>query len=241
MRRTGMRLALGISALCVALGGCGANRDPQADLVAHWPFDEGSGDRAADASGYGNDATIRGGGWGEGRQGGALQMPGGNTGIVTVPLSDSLRSTADGITVMAWTYRTAQHNVAVVSHGYPALFFGFHGPRFKWQFTRANGGGMGCYADPKHVADSDRWLHIAATYNRWVARLYADGVEVCSRWTWGALAMPEVPFTLSGYLDDSGEIVDEITGRLDDARIYARALSATEIRQVAGLEAPATD
>jgi hypothetical protein len=85
------------------------------------------------------------------------------------------------------------------------------------------------------------WSHIAATYNRWVARLYADGVEVCSRWTWGALAMPEVPFTLSGYLDDSGEIVDEITGRLDDVRIYARALSATEIRQVAGLEAPATD
>ena len=40
---------------------------------------------------------------------------------------------------------------------------------------------------------------------------------------------------MSGYLDDSGRIIDEITGRLDDVRIYNRALSPTEIRSIAGL------
>ena len=236
LMQTLMQSAIGIWTLCVvALAGCGAPHDAQTSLVAHWPFDEGAGDRAADASGHGNDATIRNGGWGDGKQGGALQMPGGNIGIVIVPLSDSLRSTADGITLMAWTHRTALHNVAVVSHGYPALFFGFHGERFKWQFTRANGRVTACYADPKYVASSDQWIHVAATYNGWIARLYADGVEVCSRWAWGAQAMPEAPFTLSGYLNDSGQIVDEITGRLDDVRIYARALSPAEIREAAGL------
>jgi hypothetical protein len=228
---------MGLWTLCVvALAGCDANHDAQAGLVAHWSFDEGAGDHASDASGHGNDATIQGGGWGDGHEGRALQMPGGNTGIVMVPLSDSLRSTADGITIMAWTYRTAQHNVAIVSHGYPALFFGFHGAQFKWQFTRANGRVAACYADPKYVASSDRWIHVAATYNGWIARLYADGVEICSRWAWGPLAMPEAPFTMSGYLDDSGEIVDELTGRLDDVRIYARALSPNEIRKIAGVE-----
>ena len=220
----------------LTLGACDATHETDAGLVAYWPFDEGIGDHAADASGHDNVAIIRHGDWGDGHRGRALQMSGDNAGIVTVALSQSLRSTADHITIMAWTYRTAQHNVAVVSHGYPTLFFGFHGPRFKWQFKRANGRIMACYADPKYVAATDRWIHVAATYNGWVARLYADGVEVCSRWSWGSQAMPEAPFTMSGYLDDSGAIVDEITGRIDDVRIYARALSAAEIREVAGIQ-----
>jgi hypothetical protein len=221
-------------AVVLVLTGCDATNDTaRSHLVAQWQFDEGTGKTAADASGHGNTASIRGGSWAEGHVGQALLMPGGNDGIVTVPLSDSLRTTADQITVMAWTYRTAQHNVAVVSHGYPTLFFGFHGSQFKWEIEHANGRITECYANPKFVAGLDRWIHLAATYNGWIARLYADGVEVCSRWTWGALQMPDTPFTISGYLNDSGQIVDEITGRIDDVRIYNRALSAQQIRDVA--------
>lgn len=235
--------------LCIAAGvviGCGSpSHDPNDGLVAWWRFDEGSGVSAADASGHENTATILNGGWSEGHTDNALtdraltenalSMDGGNDAIVLVPMSDSLRTTAREITVMAWTYRTAGHNVDVLGHGYPALFFGFHGPRFKWQFVLANGRRMECYADPKYEAGLDRWIHLAATYNGWIARLYADGEQVCSKWTWGNITMPDVPFTLSGYLDDSGRIVDEITGRLDDVRIYDRALSQAEIRSIAGL------
>lgn len=45
--------------------------------------------------------------------------------------------------------------------------------------------------------------------------------------------MPDVPFTIGAYLDDDQKIVDEISGRIDDVRIYARALSASEIRALA--------
>jgi Concanavalin A-like lectin/glucanases superfamily len=235
-----MRLSL-ISALL--LTGCNVVDNsvpspPQSSLVAMWRFDEGRGNVVGDASGNGNVATIRGGGWGEGHSGEALQMDGGNTGIVTVPLSDSLRSTADAITITAWTYRKAQHNVAVVSHGYPALFFGFHGPGFKWAFKHANGRVTECYANVKrYPAVLARWIHLAATYDGRSARLFADGVEICSKWGWGAgaIAMPDTPFTMSGYLTESGQIVDEITGRIDDVHIYRRALSESEIREVAGL------
>jgi hypothetical protein len=42
--------------------------------------------------------------------------------------------------------------------------------------------------------------------------------------------MPDGPLTLAAYLDKQGAIVDEITGRVDDVRIYDRALSSDEIR-----------
>jgi hypothetical protein len=36
-------------------------------------------------------------------------------------------------------------------------------------------------------------------------------------------------------MDDEDRLVDEITGRLDDVRLYNRALSQREIRSIAGL------
>ena len=46
-------------------GICGAECDSgDASLVAHWPFDEGSGTTASDSSGFGNDVTLKlGAGW----------------------------------------------------------------------------------------------------------------------------------------------------------------------------------
>jgi hypothetical protein len=45
--------------------------------------------------------------------------------------------------------------------------------------------------------------------------------------------MPETPFTIGAYLDDHGKIVDEMSGLIDDVRIYSRALSAREINSLA--------
>jgi len=203
-------------------------------LVGWWKFDEGRGATVSDSSGNGETATIVNGGWGDGKVGAALKMDGGNDSIVTIPLSDKLRSTAGNITVMGWAYRTAQHNVDIVGHGYPALFLGFHGPRFKWQVENTHGTKASCYADPEYRAVLNQWFHLAGTYDGRTARLYVDGVQICSTWSWlsGAIEMPEVPFTISGYMRDSGEIVDEITGKIDDVRIYNRVLSVDEIQAI---------
>ena len=188
---------------------------------------------ATDSSGHGNSGTILNGEWGVRDDGGALLFDGGEDRVVTVPLSDTLRATATGITVTALAFRTEEHNVALVAHGYPTLFFGFHGSQFKWQVSLDNGRSGSCYADRKYSADLDRWYHIAATYNGWVARLYVDGEEICKDWTWGSIKMPETPFTIGAYLDDHGKIVDEMSGLIDDVRIYSRALSAREINSLA--------
>ena len=219
---------------------------PASDLVAWWKFEEGGGASVTDYSGFGNTAIIQDGEWGDGRTGGGLLMDGGNNSILIVPLSESLRSTAGEITVMSWSFRTDEHNVAVIAHEYPTLFFGFHGPQFKWEvetestlFIRvarrlglSRPTGAACYAGPSHRAVLDKWIHMAATYDGSRARLYVDGTEICNRRLAGAIRMPNEPFTISGYLNEAGEIIDEITGRLDDVRIYNRALNETEIRSV---------
>jgi len=218
-----------------------------AHLIGWWQLDEGTGEIAADSSGNGNVATIRNGGWGEGRIGGALEMDGGDDGIVVVPMSESLKSATRDLTLMAWTYRTAEHNVAVVAHAYPMLFLGFHGDRFKWQIGDEAGGfwgrvgrklglvsatGASCYGGRDHPAALGRWIHVAATYDGKHARLYADGAEICRQPFSGSLNFNDSPITMSGYLSGAGATVDEITGRLDDVRFYDRALGAADIRAI---------
>ncbi len=223
---------LGSLLLAQLLTACGAPSDER--LVGWWKFDETAGDRAADSSGNGNTGTVRNGQWGEGVAQGALLLDGSGDSVVIVPMSETLSATADQITVAARAIRSATHNVALIAHGYPTLFFGFHGSRFKFEIRLDSGRSGVCYADPKYRAEPNRWYHVAATYNGWVARLYVDGKEICNDWTYGAINMPDVPFTIGAYLDDEQNVVDEISGRVDDVRIYARALSASEIRALAG-------
>ena len=223
-----------VALICVLATACGSHHGTseaalRTGLVAWWRFDEGSGRTAADASGHGNTATIHGGHWGEGLTGSALSMDGGNDGIVTVSPSASLRGVRWQLTVSAWAYRSAIHNVALISHGYPEFFFGFHRARFKWQLHTAWGRGAACYADPRYEAGLGRWIHVAATYTGLKIHLYADGEEICSRWLFGPVTSRDIPWTVSGYLDD-GRVIDEMSGRIDDVRIYDRALDAAQIR-----------
>lgn len=49
----------------------------RADLIGHWPLDEGVGITAADESGFGNDGTlVDESQWVPGYYGGAIQLPG---------------------------------------------------------------------------------------------------------------------------------------------------------------------
>lgn len=207
-------------------------------LVARWTFDEGRGTTADDDSNHHNTATLHGGTWAPGLDGSALAMDGGNDDIVTVAASESLEHTRRHITVSAWARRSALHNVALVSHGYPQLFFGFHGTQYKWQVRNRWGHVAACYADPRYQAGPDRWLHVAGTYDGLAVRLYANGEPICRRWQIGAIDASEAPWTLSGYRNRDGAIVDEMSGLIDDVRIYDRALSAVEVHALFELGAP---
>lgn len=69
-------------------------------LVAYWPFDEDSGNKVVDATGNGNDGTINGAKWVEGKFESALKFDGVDDHVV-IPDSDVLDITAE-LTFSAW-------------------------------------------------------------------------------------------------------------------------------------------
>ena len=91
-------------------------------------------------------------------------------------------------------------------------------------------GYMECDAtiDPSQVLDG-AWHHAAATFDGRVMRVYLDGAEI------GNLDRPG-PITINAaapaFIGSSGGASEHLQGALDDLRIYERALTAAEVRQV---------
>ncbi|WP_185783612.1 galactose oxidase-like domain-containing protein, partial [Croceivirga lutea] len=172
--------------------------------------------------------------------------------ILEVPLNGILDDVANEITVSAWVWRDAESivpeyrgglpaNVAVFAHDYPAMFAGFHNWLIKWSFGTTNGF-VDCYAGH---APLNQWTHVAVTYDGQTARLYSNGVEICNKPLTGTISLrndstPNSRFTASGFYEhrtnlpvipsgNRSAITDELDGRLDDFKIYRRALTSSEI------------
>ena len=210
-------------------------------MIAWYKFDEASGNTVIDSSGTGNTGEIINGGRGTGVIGNALEMDGADDSYVNIPMSNSFRDSAEQITVMAWANRTAHHNVAVLAHNYPyGIFFGFHeydAPTpfysvFKWDIMGVDGGNAACWTGD--AGQLNQWFHITGTYDGYNARLYVDGELICTRGMTDPIRITDHPITLSGYLraGDPNNIKDEISGKIDDLRVYNRALSIDEIQSI---------
>ena len=78
------------------------------------------------------------------------------------------------------------------------------------------------------------WTHLAGVYDGAVARLYVNGVEVASEPLTGTFAADTTPIILGGNGNDASGVPTELfPGRLDEIMLYARALSAPEIPELA--------
>ena len=98
--------------------------------------------------------------------------------------------------------------------------------------TSFNGGlpAMGCIflgeVYGTAVLPVNAWTHLAATYDGTTMRLYVNGVQVASRPQTGNIATSTNPLQIGG---DS--IYGQYwSGRIDEVRVYNRALSAAEIQ-----------
>jgi hypothetical protein len=78
------------------------------------------------------------------------------------------------------------------------------------------------------------WTHLAGVYDGAVARLYVNGVEVASEALTGSFTPDTTPVILGANGNDaSGSPTERFPGRIDELMLYARALNATEIGQLA--------
>jgi hypothetical protein len=208
-------------------------------LVAAYAFDEGSGATVADASDN-NNTGILGSGvtWtSQGTFGSALVFNGSS--YITVNDAPSLDLTT-GMTLEAWVYPTVTPThwstvlmkeqpgqfVYVLCAGSPSNRPNLYSNRPNLYFndsTFSSGGGgvTGPAALPLNT-----WSHLAGTYDGTTLSLYINGALVASQ----ALAGPIAPSL--GALRIGGNDVwgEYFQGRIDEVRIYNRALSAPEIQ-----------
>jgi hypothetical protein len=203
------------------------NDDGVPGLVAAYGFDEASGAVVTDASGAGNTGTITGATrTASGRFGGALVF-GGTGNWVTVNDSASLDLTT-GMTLEAWVNpsATTSWQTVLMKESSTGLAYALFGRDTSRPVGYVNLGGSDRGARGTTSLTSNTWTHLAVTYDGARLRLYVNGVQVRSSSYSGAIASTAGALRIGGN-SLSGEYFQ---GRIDEVRVYNRALSASEIQ-----------
>jgi len=191
-------------------------------LVGWWMFDEGTGSIAHDFSGNGIDGTFTNSPvWSAGKRGKSLYFNGSNT-SVTTPDNNVLDITTN-ITLSVWY----KEDVGAGSN--------------RWLIDKGNvnssyamflEGGLKMRLEKPGMQDctvtepsEGVWHHAVSTYDGSNMRVYVDGVLANTCVATGAISTTAVGVRI-GSFESNGYA---FKGFIDDARIYNRVLSETEI------------
>ncbi len=214
----------------------GCNTRVSSSLVAHWAFNENEGSYASDSSENGNHGELNGPRWVTGRDGPCLQFDGND--YVEIDDHSSLDVTQE-ITLMAWI-RTNDTSGDVgcilgktfgsnAKNGYYMMVY--HNYFYGGVIATGGGNPLGDTSSKIVVADGE-WHHVAVTFDGSTARTYVDGVA-------GNYLNRTGTVTTNSYDINIGRFPNDIyyfDGDIDDVRIYRKALTLDEIREIYGAE-----
>jgi fibronectin type 3 domain-containing protein len=216
----------GYSNVVEATTGSGQTSPP--GLVGAWAFGEGVGSTTADASGTGNAGTINGADWStEGRFGNALDFNG-TSDTVRIASSASLNP-GSAMTLSAWIEPTVpQDGWNTILHRQAENYFltasgnGALRPAGGGRF-----GGSTLTVEAPTAIPVGTWTYVSVTYAGSTMRLYVNGTEVASRDVGsGSIPASTNPLWIGGN-QPFGEYFE---GRIDEVRVYNRALTQAEIQ-----------
>ena len=201
-----------------------------AQMVGHWPMNEGSGTNLVDSSGLGNNASIFGvPDWASGVRSLAFLFDG-STDYATVPDNASLDIT-QAITLAAWVRPGVQNTQYIMRKSLMNTTDGYElslssTGRFFIRFNQASSTNT-FRLDSKTIYPSNgtTWAHIAATYDGATIRMYVNGVLDTSLATVVTIAANSLNLAIGAQPDGSSKF----TGAIHDARIYNYALGASEV------------
>jgi hypothetical protein len=232
--------------LFLAVGTVPTWADLQDGLVAYFKLDESSGTTAADASGNGNVGTLIGPllEWVPGYDGGSL----GCAAPVAADAPDRLEFPTTGMSVTAGTVSVWGY----LSDPQPAssgryLFGHTSQPQFsnRIQLYMQDGTNVSRKLDiglgGSHTTKTDivelpmkEWLQVAMTWNNGAYVVYVNGAQVDSGTYSGLTGLH--PVANFGN-DGSNAPYEAFCGMLDEARVYNRALTAAEMKEIYQLPA----
>jgi len=220
-------LILGITIASLLLLGTVGKAIENEGLVLYLSFDEGAGDTVKDLSDNGNNGTIHGATWVDGKIDSALSFERGD--FVEVPHSESL-SITKGITVMAWSNCTdISENPTVVgkgSGGTPVLFeLSLQAGGIYWQFKFDGGTWVECVGPLPPIGE---WHHIAGTFDGKSLKVYIDGEFGAELQSSRELPENEFPVSIGQRINPEERF---FKGMIDEVAIFNRALSAEEIQE----------
>ena len=204
-------------------------RAVQAELIGHWPLDEGSGGTAFDVSGNDNHGTLRGDPeWVAAIHKGGLHFDHDDD----VDCGNDARLNLTGpISIAIWINPDRDESATIAplckaisgAGGWSwQLRYGWSSPQpdMGFQFN-ATGGRVWVYANQELTVGE--WYHFAAAHDGSVVKCYVNGVETD--------AQPMTEFAGSTpplYIGQDGWN-DNWEGALDDVRLYDHGLSPAEV------------
>ncbi len=226
------------------VGDTGSTMGLDRGLLLLLRLEDGPGSLVArDDSGNGNRVSLVGldpaKAWVPGKFGGGLDFQigsGARTGHLAVDGSPSLDRIRTALTIAVWIVRPAGRHGSIVARrsafGASAYQLEIGGGDSPEALLEAEGGPrLALMTDAKVMAN--RWTHLAFTYDGQAGRLYVDG-QVVSRapYTAPLAAVPGSPLLIAAdlRLDPRAPLFP----RLDDLRVYDRALSDAEVAALAG-------
>ena len=207
----------------------GAQAAVNEGLVGWWALDEGTGTTVSDSSGAGHAGFFVEGTpeWVPGVYGKALKFDGTNK--VEIPDHEDFHFT-NAISVALWMQpeenqpefakpfikqKTAEYPYALQYNTAQELYATVNAS------TRIN-------TSPRIPNFPGEWAHICFTYNGSVLIIYKDGEEAGRINGSGNLQQNDLSLSIGGRLDSS----QSFAGIIDDVRLYSRALTPAEIKEI---------
>jgi hypothetical protein len=200
-------------------------------LVAYYPFDG----NANDASGNANNGILVGGvTWVENREGQPSKAAhfNGSDAYISVPNSPTLQIGENRMTIALWFDCEATPQIPAPFIGKnntanePAQYTLQLNPLTEIHFGITDTSNNMQWGHKEYPFQYDKWYFLAATWDGDTVRIYVDGALMSSSPLKTPMKKDNHPVEIGR---DTGGLTDWYQGKLDEVRIYNRALTSAEV------------